>query len=194
MSEVYYPRAIECLMPIIDGWTPVTAADLQVYQDVLYRLEQVLGTGPTNLAKSQFGPKGGNASVAARLNAFLEEDGRLHDIAFVTGTERLSAFSEAVGPGVFISFGGKTLSRSGHGPGSYIVLFSCKTPEFVGVQGQTYSLPSVEVPALWWTTTKEPHGCRIGGRQADGSIIDPTSNVTVEFALLAFGYESYVTG
>ena len=193
MVEPFYPRAIECLLPVVDGWTPITAADLNMYQAVLRRIEEVLGAGPTNQLTTLFGPKSGNASVAARLNEFLEEGGTLVDIAFVTGTERLGAFAES-GPGAFISFGGKSLSRAGDGPDSYFVLFAVQSADYEDVEGQSYQEPSREVPACWWTRNKLSTGVWIQARTPDGIVIDASNQTAIPFALLAIGYDAVCTG
>ena len=187
-----YPLVVETIMAIIDGWTPITPEDLDVYQDTIVKLEQTLGAGHNDAAATQFGPKGGNADLAQRLDRFLERDGGLQDIAYVTGTAQLGEFSE-LGGGKMIAFG-KNISGAVPGTGdlpgpqSYHVLFACKSP---GVEGALYE---TTVPALWWTDTRFPGSVVIYARTLEGDAITVGDDTQVTFGLLAIGDAALATG
>lgn len=186
---VQYPRQLETAMVILDGFIPIAEADLDAYQEVARKLEETLGAGWTDAGQNLFGPKSGNASLAERLDRFLDPDGGLHDIAYVTGTRDLGDFSEA-GGGAIIPFG-KNLSRGGIGPDSYHVLFACKTRGTFQDSGLFYEQ---NVPALWWTVEKLRGSVVIMARTMDGQAIASGDDTPATFGLLAIGYEAFCTG
>lgn len=190
--RVIFPEAIDVIMPIIDGWTPITPADLNTYGAVLRRVEEVLGAGPNIqfTAPFTYGPKGANTSLQERIDAFLEVNGRPKDVAIVTGGGRLGDFSEDT-VGKFVGFG-TTLSIAGDGTDAYVILFDCQvtgTDEEGGID-----VPKMNVPVLWWVNQKITTGCWIQARQQDGNKIDQSDGTQVQFCLLAFAYDSFGTG
>lgn len=184
---VAFPQAIDVFLPLLDGFSPITQADLDVYQEAIRRLEEVLGAGPSTLLGNH-GPKGGNASVRERLDKFLEPDGGLRDVAFVTGSTVLSQFSEDR-EGLYIPFG-KQLSTASTGPQGYAVLFQPSTPgtEEDGGGGRRWLAAG---PACWWVATRRQDGVWIRARDMSGTKITIADDRTIEFACLVFGNESF---
>lgn len=190
---ILWPRSIDVIMTILDGWTPITAKDLDIYGETIERLEAILGAGAVDLAATKFGPSGANTDLAERLDRFLQKDGALHDVAYVTGSVALGAFSDdeggVLGAGHLIPFG-KAITGANTSGGSYHVMFTAKSPGVVEDTGD-YNL---NVPALWWTSSKFPESCTIVATRADGSSISIASEETIEYALLAIGYGAFATG
>lgn len=174
-------------MPIVDGWTPITVEDLNVYGATLRRISEILGAGPNGPTSGStvFGPKGSNADVADRLNEFLEKDGRLVDIAFVTGTAQLGDFSE-LRNGIRIGFG-KTLSRAGEGSDSYAILFDAMIPDIVSGSW------NVLVPCQWWTSLRLKDSVEIIARDMNGNTIAIADSTAVKYSLLVIGEKALST-
>lgn len=191
--SVTYPEAVDVFLPLLDGWTPITPLDLNLHGAVMRRIEEVLGAGDNIVftAPSTYGPKAANSSLADRLDAFLELDGTLRDMALVTGSAKLGEFQGDTAVGKFVGFG-KTLSVAGDGVDSYMVLFDCRIQGSVD-EGGTEFFDS-KVPCLWWTNQKIQTGCWIAARTMKGSAIDPSDSTVVEFCLLAIGYDNFSTG
>lgn len=184
-----FPTDLEALLPIIDGFTPLVAADLQLYQDAILRIEAALGAGSTTLAGGGYGPKGGNASLRQRLDKFLEPEGGLRGIAFVTGTAQLGEFSEDQALGFHVAFG-KDLNRgSSVGLDGYVVLFACQSPQADG------NLWSGDCPALWWVEEgRTPSGFRMKARDLHSRKIPVNSTEQIHWACLALGYDAFYEG
>lgn len=181
---VQFPRAIDVFLPLLDGFSAITQADLQVFQDALRKIEEVLGAEPSTAAGGNRGPKGGNTSVAARLNKFLELDGGLVDIALVTGTKRLEEFSED-NAGAFIPFG-KQLSSASFGLDGYAVLFDATTAgtEDDGNGTQRYLAASA---AVWWVNDRRQDGVYLRARDMAGTKITKADARTIDYSCLAVG-------
>jgi hypothetical protein len=179
---VLYPKQLDVLMPLLDGWTPISTVDLEVFHDALRKVEEILGYGPS-FGSTNFGPAGGNASVAARLDKFLELDGGLKDVAFVTGSAPMSRFAPdlQLSP---ISFG-KTMSRNPSGPFGHGVMFATESPSFGA------STWSNEVPANWWVRERYQDGVVIHATKLTGSVILGTQDDTVNFGLLVFSFGAF---
>lgn len=187
---VTWPEAINVILPILDGWTPITALDLSVYGDVIRRIEEVLGAGPTTTAGSLFGPKSGNADLAERLDRFLEPDGRIHDVAYATGTAALGSFTEVAGSGAFVSWG-RQLSRSPSGRDGIAVLFTASS------FAQNDADPPLwrgNAPVQWWLNARTRDGAFIKARNLDGSQIRFSDSDLVTWGVLGVGYEAYSQG
>ncbi len=186
---VQFPEAVDVILPILDGWTPITPQDLNVYGAVMRRIEEVLGAGNNGPIGGSllYGPKAGATSLADRLDSFLDLDGTMQDIAFVTGSTPLSAFT---GNGLFVPFG-KTLSRGGEGADSYITMFDCKSPGTEDESGTERWDP--EVPSCWWTNQKSTTGVTIAARGMRNEAFGTTQS-TVQYCLLAIAYEAFATG
>ncbi len=183
-----FPQSGEVFIPIIDGFTPITAADLQVYQGAIAAVEGALGGGSVNIADNIIGPSASNADLASRLDAFLDADGGLRDVVFMTGSNPLGYFSET-GSGGFFGFP-KTISRAGEGVDSYFVHFAFKGAGSVDEGGTDRW--TTKVPAIWAINGRSPTGLFIVAREMDGTPIDPAADDTVEWAMLVVGYGAFL--
>ena len=181
---VLYPKQLDAIMPLLDGFTPISSVDLQIFHDAVRRLEEVLGAGPATGA-SNYGPKGGNLSVKDRLDKFLEPYGGLHDIAFVNGSSQIGIFGGQ--SSTYVGFG-KSLTRSSVGLDGYGVLFTTQSPEW----DSTLSRWSQSCPANWWVNhARRNDACIIRARDLDGAAILTAYDPLVNWGMLVFGYEAF---
>lgn len=185
-----FPQAGQVFFPLLDGFHPITPEDLEVYQDAIEAVQQALGAGIVNpfTGSPFFGPKASNSDVADRLDAFLESDGGLKDVVFMSGTAPLGFFSET-GAGAFFGFP-KTLSRGGEGIDSYTVLFTCKADGSEDEGGTEFW--KVEVPAIWAVNGRSTTGLFMVARHLDGTAIDPADSTAIEWAMIVVGYEAFI--
>lgn len=177
-------------MPIVDGWTPITAEDLQIYQELIAAVQEVLGAGRVDAAGTIYGPKASNPTLADRLDQFLDDEGGLRDIVFLTGTKQLGEFSED-GVGARFSFSPKVMTRSGENPDSYVILLDFQSPETVDVGGVEYW--DLKVPCIWAPTARAPDFCTVWARNMNGNRIQLNDSTQVRYQFLAIGYEAYYT-
>lgn len=185
---IQYPNVAEALMTILDGWTPIAAADLQAYQDLIEAIETALGAGKQDVSGTTYGPKAANADLADRLNSFLDDSGAVLDVVFITGTKALGDFNE-VAP-LSISFP-KPLSRSGEGADGYVILFDFVSPGTADEGGTEYFQP--DVPCMWAPLTRAPDFVSIVARDLNGNTIPAISRETVSYSMLVIGYGAYST-
>ena len=122
MTNLSWPTDVDVILPILDGWTPITRDDLDLYQDVITKIQEVLGAGYVDVLKTFPGPKAGNDDVADRLNTLLDPDGGMKGIAFVTGSIDIGRFSEDGEQG-FIAFGKDMPNFNMVGKDAYMVIF-----------------------------------------------------------------------
>ncbi len=177
-TELEYPNAIEVFMPLLDGVHPIVPVDLNDMSRVLNSLQDVLGYDTSAAYGVGTGPKGSNADVAERLDAFIDDEGALNDVALVTFETRAGSLSELLG--VFIPFG-RSMSTTDYRV--LIQVFSDETKE----GGTGNSQPSLITPAHLWIGTKSSAGLLLYARTIDGYILLTSATEKVTIALLIFG-------
>lgn len=172
-----YPDRLDVFMPLVDGLHPIAVDDGNLLFDAMEKIEAALGYGVSDAGL--YGPKSGNASVRARLDAFLDGDGSLYDVTLVTGTRKIGDFSE-LGPGAFIGFS-KTLSGN-----NISVLFTALQEEQETSSAGTWANT---VPTIVWIAAggRFATGVTLQARYADGGTIPQNESREVKFAVLAFG-------
>lgn len=191
MADIAWPEQVDVILTLMDGWTPITREDLDVYQDLTMKLQEVLGSGYVNIGKTAVGPAGNSGSVSERLGRFLDPGGQMFDIAYVSGSASLGHFSED-GSGAFIGFGKALTNKAGFGEDAFAVLFSVKSP----MTEEEFSIQKwqPDAPALWWVEARAKDGVWIKARKTDGSAIQTTDSGQVQYALLAIGYGAFSKG
>lgn len=192
MSKVRFPRELDVFLPILDSMTPINPVDLNLYQSAISQIQAALGYGVSDTSPSTtYGPAGGNTDLAERLDAFLDPDGGLHDIAFITGTSPLGDFS-AAGTGKTIPFG-KTINGTSPSSSAYRVLFQAQAvDDGNGVYDHN------KVPSCWWVYARFSDSVLIKAQSMAGVItgvnpqyIPPTSDSTsVNWCCLVIGTEA----
>ena len=175
-----FPKSLDVFLTLIDGFHPIAAVDRQLIGDAIQAIQTALGTGVNRTAGSTtYGPKGGNTSVAARIAAFLDPDGGLKDIAFVTGSSAVGEWTDQGGAaGKVIDFG-KTLSAS-----DYSVLMTFETD----AGGSSWS---TAVPCLWHVGLRGTDTVAIKARGVAGDLLYAADQTTVRYACLAIGAQAY---
>lgn len=191
MADISWPAAVDVVLSIMDGWTPITREDLDVYQDLVVKLQEVLGTGYTNIGQSHIGPSSGNEDVAARLNRLLDPDGGLFDIAYVSGSLHLGSFAET-GAGAYIPFGKSITNKAGFGEDAFGILFMPAAQQTLDEGGTQKWQP--ETPAQWWIAARAIDGVWIQARDCKGNPIQPQDSGTAQYSMLVFGYGAFSKG
>ena len=163
-TKIRFPRELDVFMPILDAVTPISPTDLNLYQLAIRQIQIVLGADISDTSPSTtYGPKGGNTDLTERLDAFLDPDGGLHDIAFVTGETPLGHFSPD-GTGAVIPFG-KKINGASSGSTGYTVLFEAQTvDDGAGIWARD------KTPSLWWVVTRFQDSCLIKGVTMEGQV------------------------
>lgn len=174
-----FPKSLDVFMTLVDGFHPITAADRQLLQDSLRAIQDALGAGVSRTtASTTYGPKGGNLDVATRLSKFLDPDGGLKDIAFVTGSTTFGDWTDAYS-GHTVGFG-KTLAA-----GDYTVLLT-----FQHDSGDSFWSPLS--PCMWHVAFRNTSSVTIKARDMVGqNSIAPTDSTPIKFGLLAIGAQAY---
>lgn len=175
-----FPKTIEVFMPLLDGVHPVVPEDINEMRRVLETLQDVLGYGNSPLyGGTTPGPKGKNKDVDERLDTFLDVDGSLRDVAFVTVETHAGAFYERT-LGLFVPFGKQLVSTD------YRVIYQtfsdAQKDSSAGV-----SIPHPHAPSWIWVAQKSRNGVRLAGRTVEGWILAPATNQKVIVQLLVFG-------
>lgn len=190
-SIISWPATVDVLMSLIDGWTPITAEDLEVYQDLVEKIEEVLGGGYADqTTQSVVGPKASNADVAERLNAFLEPGGQLKDISYTNGEGAGSQLWDDTG--LFQNSGeplpfGKDISGNTKGLYGYFIMFQAQSP------GNSSNAWDTDTPSLWWVKTKESSQVRLQARDL-GNGAYGFSNRPYKYQMLAIGQGAFAVG
>lgn len=175
-----YPLGLDVFLPLIDGYSPIEASDMNLQQAAIEKIQQALGYGEARSNYGTFGawgPKGLSADVAARLDGLLEPNGGMKDVAFVTGASPAGVFAHSTG-GHYIPFG-KRITGATMGPGGYVVVFSFQQED-----------PAGAGPAYPYVADKTEYGCWIKARSWDGQGLFVTETESIKWALLAFGVSS----
>lgn len=176
--KLQFPTSIEVFMPLLDGVHPIVPSDLNDMARVLNSIQEALGYDVSPAYGAGDGPKGTNVDVADRLGTFLDEEGKLRDIAFVTHETRAGSFNENVGE--FIPFGKQLTSTD------YRVLIQIMSEESSS-GGSGASTPSLNTPAHVWIGAKSRSGLVLYARSMDGYILQSSSTEAVTVLVLAFG-------
>lgn len=172
-----YPLGLDVFIPLIDGFSPIEAGDINLQLAAIERIQQALGYGEARSNYGTFGawgPKGTAADVAARLDGLLEPNGGMKDVAFVTGSSQAGGFAPSTG-GLYIPFG-KRITGATMGPGGYVVVF-----------GFLQEDASKAGPAYPYVADKTEYGCWIKARSWDGQALFASTSDSVKWSLLAFG-------
>jgi len=179
-----FPNGLDVFVPLLDGYHPITADDLNERQRTIEKIQQALGWGTIDGA---VGPKGPSSTVAARLGSMFEADGGMKDIAFVTGTVAIGRFSEDLltdpSPklrGLYIPFG-KTITGGTMGSSGYAVLFSSMVKD--GGSERNY-------PGIWYVANRDAAGVTIGAKKPTGpnrGKIEKGEETQIIYSLLAIG-------
>ena len=184
MATPIFPNGLDVFVPLLDGYHPITAGDINERLTAIERIQQALGWGTIdNVA----GPKGNYTDVATRLSSIFETDGGLKDIAFVTGSTHMGRWSEDYltqgnprDRGMYIPFG-KTITGGTMSSGGYAVLFSTMVQDGMGERN---------FPGIWWVVNRNPEGVTIGGRRpwgANRGHIGPWEETQILYSVLAIG-------
>lgn len=184
MPDDRFPKTIEVFLPLLDGVHPIVPADLNDMELVMETLQEILGYDVSPAFGTGTGPKGKNKDVAERLGVFLEDDGALNDIAFVTLETEAGRFNEDVG-GLAIPFG-KQLSST-----DYRIVLQAFTEESAETGGGA-SRPTLIVPGWIWVENKSRNFVQLAARSMDIFKLQQSSAQKVIVSLLAFGPESTI--
>lgn len=184
-----YPKGLDTFIPALDGWTPIVPDDMNDVATAIENTQRALGWGLSKVYRDTGtgvyygdGPKGQNASLKERLDEFLDPDGSMRDVVFVTGEAPIHAFNEG-GVGVEVSFG-KTLGGSSIGDqNAYGGWFQC----YAEADPDSSSLYPSYLPAHFWIGSRGPRSCIWYGRGLDLSQLSPVKSEIVKWACLMVG-------
>jgi len=178
-----FPRSLEVFLPLIDGFHPIAAADLNDVQSAIERVQSAMGHGVASTLgpATTYGPKGGNADVADRITRLFEDDGSLRDVAFVTGSMRTGLFSPLNSVPAFIGFG-KRLSST-----DYSVIWQSWSTVTEGSPNANVDALAVWIPS----GGRLLNGVHLVGTTTSGVGLLPENTRTTKFALIAFGPLAY---
>jgi len=172
--DTIFPYSLDAFLPLVDGFHPIDALDLNDKATALEQLSKALGYGVSPAySGTAIGPKGKNTSVDARLDTFLDANGSLRDVAFVTGTVAVGLFDEDT-PGFQIPFG-KTFTST-----AYTVLLSV-------VGDDTQNSFAIEVPVYYWVKSKALNSCWVCGRGHGSRNLGFFLQTKVDYAALIVG-------
>lgn len=173
-----FPKQLDVFLPLIDGFHPMAADDINAIMQAIENCQKTLGWGQEPSAPTAIGPKGDAADVAERLlNLFSDTESTLRDFAFVTGSVELSALTDnANNIGLNIPFG-TTMSGT-----DIIILFATNIPgeDSDGTQSQNAT-------GAWWVSQINTSSVWIQARLANGDQISTDNETSVNYGILAFG-------
>lgn len=174
-----FPKQLDVFLPLIDGFHPMSADDINAIMQAIENCQRTLGWGPEPSAAGAVGPKGDAANVAERLlNLFSETESTIRDFAFVTGSVELSALTDngSGSLGLNIPFG---VTMSGT---DIIILFATNIPGdgSDGTQSQNAT-------GAWWVSQISTSSVWIQARLANGDQITTDNETSVNYGILAFG-------
>jgi hypothetical protein len=180
MSSIY-PKGLDSFMPALDGFTPIVPEDLNDVASAIRNIQNALGFGQSTAYSAGSGPKGSNTTLKERLDKFLERDGLMKDVAFITGSNEIHAFDENTA-GVEVFFGKTIKGHSVGDPNPYGVWFQ----GFVETEPTSGLYPSY-LPGHFWCTSRGPTSCFIHARGLDLTALTAVKSEVVRWACIVAG-------
>jgi len=178
-QETIFPLSLDAFLPLVDGFHPIDELDLNDKASALEQIQKALGIGISPAySGTAIGPKGKNTDLRARLDTFLDDNGSLRDIAFITGATNVGWFDEDL-QGFEVPFG-KTFTSL-----NYTVLFSA-------IGGDSTDSWAWEVPTYYWVKQKSFSSCRVVGRGHLNQKLGFFIQKKVDFAALIIGDGSLI--